>query len=120
MANPSIRVSEFRQTESVADDDQLVVALSKDNRRAMPIQIYEYFKNRLLTDPDFIAKFLDMAYPVGSVYMTFQNSNPLEKYGFMNWKWTEISRGRCLEGAPDPDQAGGTLEAGMPPAPDDI
>lgn len=120
MANPSIRISEFEQTAQVMDRDSLVAALSGKNVRTTPIQIYEYFKNRLLTDPDFISKFLNLAYPIGSVYMTTASSNPLEQYKFMTWKWVEISRGRCLEGAPDPKNVGATLEAGMPPAPDDI
>ena len=120
MANPSIRISEFEQTAQVMDRDSLVVALSGKNVRTTPIQIYEYFKNRLLTDPDFISKFLNLAYPIGSVYMTTASSNPFEQYKFMTWKWVEISRGRCLEGAQDPKNVGATIEAGMPPAPDDI
>ena len=51
-------------------------------------------------------------YPVGSLYITLNNTNPSSVLGFGTW--TQVGAGRVLQGADSTHSAGTTIEAGLP------
>lgn len=51
-------------------------------------------------------------YPVGSLYITLNNTNPSSVLGFGTW--TQVGAGRVLQGADSTHGAGTTIEAGLP------
>lgn len=54
------------------------------------------FRNGIeLKTPGGIKSFLDAVYPVGSIYMSVESTNPGTLFG---GKWTAIAQGRCLVG----------------------
>ena len=50
-------------------------------------------------------------YPVGSVYLSVNGTNPSELFG---GTWQSIGSGRVLQGADAAHAAGSTIEAGLP------
>lgn len=50
-------------------------------------------------------------YPVGSIYLSVNSTNPSELFG---GTWQSIGSGRVLQGADDTHAAGSTIEAGLP------
>lgn len=55
----------------------------------------QFRKNFKLKTPGGIKNFLDAVYPVGSIYMSVEPTNPGTLFG---GKWTAIAQGRCLVG----------------------
>lgn len=53
----------------------------------------------------------NILYPVGSVYITTNNTCPIETYV---GTWELVSKGRVLQGANDGQTPGSTIEAGLP------
>jgi len=51
-------------------------------------------------------------YPVNSLYITLNNTNPSSVLGFGTW--TQVGSGRVLQGADSTHGAGTTIEAGLP------
>lgn len=51
-------------------------------------------------------------YPVGSLYITLNNTNPSTVLGFGTW--TQVGSGRVLQGADTNHSAGTTIEPGLP------
>lgn len=51
-------------------------------------------------------------YPVGSIYLSVNSTNPSELFG--GGTWQSIGSGRVLQGADDTHAAGSTIEAGLP------
>lgn len=51
-------------------------------------------------------------YPVGSLYITLNNTNPSSVLGFGTW--TQVGSGRVLQGADSTHDAGTTIEPGLP------
>lgn len=51
-------------------------------------------------------------YPVNSLYITLNNTNPSSVLGFGTW--TQVGSGRVLQGADSTHTAGSTINAGLP------
>ena len=51
-------------------------------------------------------------YPVGSIYLSTNGTNPAELFG--GGTWESIGSGRVLQGADETHAAGSTIEAGLP------
>lgn len=51
-------------------------------------------------------------YPVGSLYITLNSTNPSSVLGFGTW--TQVGSGRVLQGADSSHNAGTTIEPGLP------
>lgn len=65
-----------------------------------------------ITDDDsFTLSMLEVIYPVGSIYLTTNNSCPLST---LFGTWQKVSSGRVLQGADSTHTAGTTIEAGLP------
>ena len=63
-------------------------------------------------DVDRLLVFLESIYPVGSIYITLNNSCPLENLGI--GRWVRVSEGRVLQGSDENHVADTTVEAGLP------
>lgn len=65
--------------------------------------------------PYTLAKNILDLYPIGSIYLSVNNTNPSEYFG---GTWTQVSQGRCLFGAGtlsgNTYTAGTTVNAGLP------
>ena len=53
----------------------------------------------------------NLVYPVGSIYMSVNSTNPSTLFG---GTWEQISQGRVLQGADTSHVGGDTIEAGLP------
>lgn len=76
----------------------------------------QYLKKK--TDADYDYEWADVqsfdplsVYPVGSIYLSVNSTNPSELFG---GTWQSIGSGRVLQGADDTHAAGSTIEAGIP------
>lgn len=55
---------------------------------------------------------IDKIYPIGSIYMSMNATNPSALFG--GGTWQSIGSGRVLQGADDTHAAGTEIEAGLP------
>ena len=64
-------------------------------------------------DPEVIKNgVISTIYPIGSIYITLNDTNPSETLGIGTWE--KVSSGRVLEGSDSSHNAGTTIDAGLP------
>lgn len=61
---------------------------------------------------NWVKSILNAIYPVGSIYLTVNNTNPLQSIGIGTWSL--VSQDQVLQGCGKKGAAGTTLEAGLP------
>lgn len=59
-----------------------------------------------------ITDVLNAIYPIGAIYIGTMNTCPLQAMGFGTW--TQVSKGRVLQGSDDNHNANTTISAGLP------
>lgn len=67
--------------------------------------------NRLRFKKNNVDSWIDAYWPVGSIYLTVNNTNPSTYFG---GTWEKISTGRVLMGASNDSQLGTTIDSGLP------
>ena len=73
----------------------------------------KYYINEILTEEldDIISGQLNKFYPVGSIYLSVNSTNPSSIFG---GTWEKIATGRTLWGASNDTELGTTVDSGLP------
>lgn len=71
-----------------------------------------YFEDRITYLEELIEAKFQRTYPVGSIFLTVNNSSPEDLLEF--GKWRKVSEGKCIWGANTVHHAGESIEAGIP------
>lgn len=122
----NIPISQLDTTATSLGNNDLFLISSYNNDTFTSAKInYENVKNTIINDvkntiindinnssTTTITNIIQTIYPIGSIYISTNDTNPSEIFGVGTW--IKVSSGKCLWGSDDDHTAGSTIDEGLP------
>lgn len=101
----------FATKDDLASKQDKLISLTKEEYEALPVKDPDTYYS-ITDDTDIPLNILETIYPVGSLYLTVNNSCPLSALGIGTWEL--VSQDRVLQGAGTRGSAGATVNESLP------